>query len=149
MAKRKSKGGSSGPATSGWEGVYSGFILIMLCFFIMLCSFSKVAPNKMNKFVRSFVASVDMFKGGFGFQTSEQASDARSEDVGLEGICFARRPPTGHRDQRRYNDLEVVALQRMIDLDADRTTDARNRAPARCRLGLLWIPAVRRGSSGS
>lgn len=83
MAKRKSKGeGSSGP---GWEVIYSGFILIMLCFFIMLCSFSKVAPNKMNKFVRSFVESVDMFKGGFGFQTGEQASDIRSEDVSLEG----------------------------------------------------------------
>ena len=84
MAKRKSKGGSSGPAAGGWEGVYSGFILIMLCFFIMLCSFSKVAPNKMNKFVRSFVQSVDMLKGGFGFQTGDQASDIRSEDVGLE-----------------------------------------------------------------
>jgi len=85
MAKRKSKGGSSGPAAGGWEVIYTGFILIMLCFFIMLCSFSKVAPNKMNKFVRSFVESVDMFKGGFGFQTGGTASDLRSEDVGLEG----------------------------------------------------------------
>lgn len=85
MAKRKSKGGSSGPAAGGWEVIYTGFILIMLCFFIMLCSFSKVAPNKMNKFVRSFVESVDIFKGGFGFQTGENASDIRSEDVGLEG----------------------------------------------------------------
>ena len=84
MAKRKSKGGSSGPAAGGWEGVYSGFILIMLCFFIMLCSFSKVAPNKVNKFVKSFVGSVDMFQGGFGFQTGDQASDIQSEDVGLE-----------------------------------------------------------------
>ena len=85
MGKRKSKGGSSGPAAGGWEVIYTGFILIMLCFFIMLCSFSKVAPNKMNKFVRSFVESVDMFRGGFGFQTGGQASDIRSEDVGLEG----------------------------------------------------------------
>ena len=84
MAKRKSKGGSSGPAAGGWEGVYSGFILIMLCFFIMLCSFSKVAPTKMNKFVNSFVDSVDMFKGGFGFQTGGQTSDVESQDVGLE-----------------------------------------------------------------
>ena len=83
MAKRKSKGGSSGPAAGGWEGVYSGFILIMLCFFIMLCSFSKVAPTKMNKFVKSFVDSVDMFKGGFGFQTGGQTSDVESQDVGL------------------------------------------------------------------
>jgi len=84
MAKRKSKGGSSGPAAGGWEGIYSGFILIMLCFFIMLCSFSKVAPNKMQKFVKSFVESVDMFKGGFGLQSDGANSDAASETIGLE-----------------------------------------------------------------
>lgn len=82
MAKRKSK--SNGSEAPGWEGIYSGFILIMLCFFIMLCSFSKVAPNKMNKFVRSFVNSVDMFSGGFGFQSGKETSDTMSETVGLE-----------------------------------------------------------------
>ena len=84
MAKRKSKEGASGPATGGWEVIYTGFILIMLCFFIMLCSFSKVAPNKMHKFVKSFAESVDMFKGGFGFQTGRNVSDVMSETAGLE-----------------------------------------------------------------
>ena len=82
MAKRKSK--KKAAEAPGWEGIYSGFVLIMLCFFIMMCSFSKVAPNKVKKFVKSFVASVDMFQGGFGFQTGEQASEAPSQDVGLE-----------------------------------------------------------------
>ena len=85
MAKRKSKGASSDSPGGGWEIIYTGFILIMLCFFIMLCSFSKVAPNKMKKFVRSFVESVDMFKGGFGFQSDGKMSDATSETAGLEG----------------------------------------------------------------
>ena len=84
MAKRK-KGSASAPSTGGWEIIYTGFILIMLCFFIMLCSFSKVEKVKMKKFVKSFVDSVDMFKGGFGFQSGNDVSDAMSEAVGLEG----------------------------------------------------------------
>ena len=83
MAKRKSKGASAPPG-GGWEVIYTGFILIMLCFFIMLCSFSKTNKGKMDKFVKSFVDSVDMFKGGFGFQSGKQASDVMSETVGLE-----------------------------------------------------------------
>ena len=51
----------------------------------MLCSFSKVEKVKMKKFVKSFVESVDMFKGGFGFQSGTRRSDAMSETVGLEG----------------------------------------------------------------
>jgi len=83
MAKRKSKGGSS-VSTGGWEIIFTGFILIMLCFFIMLCSFSKVEKVKMKKFVKSFVDSVDILKGGFGFQSGGGASDAMSESMGLE-----------------------------------------------------------------
>ena len=85
MAKRNSKGKASGPSTGGWEVIYTGFILIMLCFFVMLCSFSKVETSKMKKFVKSFVDSVDMFKGGFGFQSGGEESDDMSEAAGLEG----------------------------------------------------------------
>ncbi len=60
--------------------VYSHHVM----FFIMLCSFSKVAPNKMHKFVKSFAESVDMFKGGFGFRSGKETSDVISEAVGLE-----------------------------------------------------------------
>lgn len=84
MAKRNSKGDASAPSGGGWEVIYTGFILIMLCFFIMLCSLSKVERVKMEKFVKSFVDSVDMLKGGFGFQSSREASDAMSEAAGLE-----------------------------------------------------------------
>ena len=85
MAKRKSKGGASDFSKGGWEIVYSGFILIMLCFFVMLVSFSKIEQLKMQKFVKSFVHSVDMFTGGFGFQSGKEASEAVSETPGLEG----------------------------------------------------------------
>ena len=66
-------------AVSGrWEIIYSGFILILLCFFVMLCAFSNVEATKMEKFVRSFTHSVDVLKGGFGFQTEGDMTDASS-----------------------------------------------------------------------
>ena len=84
MAKRKSK--RDAPSSGGgWEVIFTGFVLIMLCFFIMLCSFSKTEKVKMQKFVKSFVRSVDMFQGGFGFQAGKETSDDMSETVGLEG----------------------------------------------------------------
>ena len=61
-----------------WEIIYSGFILILLCFFVMLCAFSNVEASRMEKFVRSFTHSVDVLKGGFGFQTRGDLTDASS-----------------------------------------------------------------------
>ncbi len=55
-------------ADGRWEIIYTGFILIMLCFFVMLCAFSSVERSRMEKFVASFTHSIDVLKGGFGFQ---------------------------------------------------------------------------------
>ena len=48
----------------GWEIVYSGFVLILLCFFIMLSSFSKIEEAKVMRFVKSFVNAVSILPGG-------------------------------------------------------------------------------------
>jgi len=61
----KESGGSGG----GWEVVYSGFILIMLCFFVMLCSFATMEEAKVMRFVRSFASAVSIFSGGKKFDT--------------------------------------------------------------------------------
>jgi chemotaxis protein MotB len=71
--KRKIK--RSGPKTgdsnsgAGWEIVYSGFILIMLCFFIMLCSFSTMEQAKIMRFVDSFTNAVSFFPSGTSFES--------------------------------------------------------------------------------
>jgi len=70
--------GSDDASGGRWEIIYSGFILILLCFFVMLCAFSNVEASKMEKFVRSFTHSVDILKGGFGFQPQGDMSDASS-----------------------------------------------------------------------
>jgi chemotaxis protein MotB len=50
--------------TSGWQMVYTGFVLILLCFFIMLTSFASFQKSKITQFVRSFSNAVTVFKDG-------------------------------------------------------------------------------------
>ena len=67
MSKRHQKNrfnNGDGESRPGWEIVYSGFILILLCFFIMLCSFSTMEEAKVMRFVRSFSNAVSFFPGG-------------------------------------------------------------------------------------
>ncbi len=47
-----------------WEMIYTGFVLILLSFFIMLCSFSTMEDAKVTRFVRSFVNTLVVLPGG-------------------------------------------------------------------------------------
>ena len=58
-------------STGGWEVVYSGFVLILLCFFIMLCSFSSMEEAKVMRFVKSFTNAVSILPGGLDFESGE------------------------------------------------------------------------------
>ena len=49
---------------NGWEVVYSGFAMILLCFFIMLSSFSSMQEARVMQFVKSFVDAVSVLPGG-------------------------------------------------------------------------------------
>jgi len=66
--KLQKKNGSlkkdEGSAGGGWEIVYSGFVLILLCFFIMLSSFSSIEEAKIMRFAKSFVNAVSILPGG-------------------------------------------------------------------------------------
>ena len=67
MKYREKKGDlkkEEGSAGGGWEIVYSGFVLILLCFFIMLSSFSSIEEAKIMRFTKSFVDAVSILPGG-------------------------------------------------------------------------------------
>jgi len=66
--RKNRSSGNEGPRGGGWQVVYSGFILIMLCFFIMLSSFSTMEEAKIMQFVRSFVSAVSILPGGLKFE---------------------------------------------------------------------------------
>jgi len=69
-----------------WDIVYSCFVLILLCFFIMLSSFSTMQESKIMRFVKSFVTATSILTHGEKFDESltlisESADlvDSRSE----------------------------------------------------------------------
>jgi chemotaxis protein MotB len=64
--KKRHRGPASGEENSGggWEVVYSGFAMILLCFFIMLSSFSTLQEARMMRFVKSFIDAVSVLSGG-------------------------------------------------------------------------------------
>jgi chemotaxis protein MotB len=84
MGTSKKKGrinkneGSSG---RGWEVVYSGFVLILLCFFIMLSSFSTIEEAKIMRFVKSFVNAVGIMPGGLKFDSGSTVMPGSADIV--------------------------------------------------------------------
>ncbi|MCK5508920.1 MAG: flagellar motor protein MotB [Desulfobacterales bacterium] len=70
---KKSKRGTPQDEGSGggWEIIFSGFVLILLCFFIMLCSFSSMEESKVMRFVKSFNDAVSILPGGLDFESGE------------------------------------------------------------------------------
>jgi chemotaxis protein MotB len=62
--RKKDSANSGEGSAGGWEVIYSGFAMILLCFFIMLSSFSSIEGSKVTRFVKSFVDSVSILPGG-------------------------------------------------------------------------------------
>lgn len=57
--------------TNGWQIVYTGFILILLSFFIMLTSFASLQESKISRFRRAFSTAVSVFDGGDSLEEGE------------------------------------------------------------------------------
>jgi chemotaxis protein MotB len=70
--------------TGGWQIVYTGFILILLCFFIMLTSFASLEDSKITRFVNSFSDAVSVFSGGRSLESGETMIDADTSVVSKE-----------------------------------------------------------------
>ena len=58
-------------AAGGWQIVYTGFILILLCFFILLTSFASLEQSKIMPFVKSFSRAVSVFAHGVSLEAGE------------------------------------------------------------------------------
>ncbi len=64
--------------------MYSGFILILLCFFIMLCTFSTMEEGKVTRFVQSFVNTLCILQGGVKLDRSKVVIPPSADIVGIE-----------------------------------------------------------------
>jgi chemotaxis protein MotB len=75
---------SDGSPAGKWEIVYSGFVLILLCFFIMLSSFSTMEAAKVMQFVKSFTSALSIFPGGVKFEAGPAVMPGTVEMVDAE-----------------------------------------------------------------
>mgnify|MGYP001083214324 CR=1 FL=1 len=58
--------------SSGWQITYSSFILIVLTFFIMVCSFVSFEEAKVSRFVRSFSQVMSIFPSGVKVESGKE-----------------------------------------------------------------------------
>jgi chemotaxis protein MotB len=79
--KKSRKKDSEDFAVGGWEIIYTGFVLILLCFFIMLSSFSTMDEAKIMRFVKSFVDAVGILPGGLKFEAGSTVLPASADIV--------------------------------------------------------------------
>ncbi len=68
----------------GWEIIYTGFILILLCFFIMLCTFSTMEEDKITRFVQSFVNTLCILEGGVKSEESKVIIPPSADIVSID-----------------------------------------------------------------
>jgi len=87
MSKKRKNATSQdndGLSSGGWEIIYSGFVLILLCFFIMLCSFSSMEEAKIIRFVKSFASAVNILPGGLDSESGEEVLPPSPDIVDVE-----------------------------------------------------------------
>ena len=98
------------PDAGGWQVVYTGFILILLCFFIMLTSFASLDHSRITQFVQSFSNAVSVFEGGRSLEPGKTVINADAMVVDKEdpiALLFETVKQAGEQ-----SGLEAVSIQR-------------------------------------
>jgi chemotaxis protein MotB len=93
-----------------WQIVYTGFILILLCFFIMLTSFASLDHSRITQFVQSFSNAVSVFEGGRSLEPGKTVINADAMVVDKEdpiALLFETVKQAGEQ-----NGLEGISIQR-------------------------------------
>jgi chemotaxis protein MotB len=98
-----------GTEGGGWEVVYSGFAMILLCFFIMLSSFSSIEQTKVMRFVKSFADSISILPGGIKLENGDSVLPASADIVDREsGLAHLyQKLKTLTENRSRENDISV------------------------------------------
>ncbi|MDA8138530.1 MAG: flagellar motor protein MotB [Desulfobacteraceae bacterium] len=71
---------------NGWQVVYTGFVLIMLTFFVLLTSFATMTPSKITRFVGSFSKAVNVLQHGKSIESGHGIKDVEVSIVPRENL---------------------------------------------------------------
>ena len=98
----------------GWEIVYTGFILILLCFFIMLCTFSTMEEAKVTRFVQSFVNTLSIMQGGMKRDAGDVIIPPSADMVDVESEMgqILQNLKTYSRDLGIENDITFESTEK-------------------------------------
>lgn len=69
MARRKRRQESSGGGSPEWLTTYSDLVTLLLCFFVLLFSFSEVDAGKFREIMNSFQGGAGVLEGGTSLDT--------------------------------------------------------------------------------
>jgi len=107
----KLKSNNSEERNGSWQTVYTGFVLILLCFFIMLCSFSTMEEAKVTRFVKSFVNTLSIMPGGVKTEPAKVVIPPSPDIVSIESELgkIVQNLKTYAREQGLENDLSFSA----------------------------------------
>ena len=75
---------TGGAAGGGWQVIYTGFVLILLTFFILLNSFTTLEEAKVHRFVASFADAVSILPGGVNISKGDYVMPPTTEKTGFE-----------------------------------------------------------------
>jgi chemotaxis protein MotB len=71
-------------SSNGWAVIYAGFIIMFLCFFILLCAYSVTDRAKLVRASGSFSSVVGIFSGGQRFESGPVALPVAPDMVGAD-----------------------------------------------------------------
>ena len=94
----------------GWQIVYTGFVLILLCFFVMLTSFASFQESKISQFVRSFSNAVTVFTDGKALEKGKTIGDNDSANLNKEDQLAKLFERVNHLG--KMNGLDQLNLRR-------------------------------------
>ena len=100
----------SRPDPNGWQIVYTGFVLILLSFFIMLTSFASLQQSKITRFAHAFSNAVSVFKGGKNLEPGQTMIDGQAAIVDKEDKIARLFEKV--RDLSQVNNLSDVNLRK-------------------------------------
>ena len=101
-----------------WEIIYTGFILILLCFFIMLSSFATMEKSKIAQFVRSFVDAVSVLPSGTGFEQNKEVVAPSTDIVAInDELARIFKELEAFRESNDLNSqLEIALTDRGLEM---------------------------------
>lgn len=116
MRKRNLNANEKG-GTASWMNTYADMVTLLLCFFVLLFSFSEIDANKFKAIMKSFQGSLGILESGRSIKPSELVFDGNLEDLSNTQILDieAQKELKGIADDLNAR-LEEMGFSQQVDI---------------------------------